>query len=132
MSNQTKKDFRLPREFAENWLEALESGEFVQGQVNLFSEVEYIDKVVEEYCCLGVAGIVCGYDKEEIRDAGVYMNHIDQAEAKYSLPGELIGTAVKGEKGYNSLVDKLIYLNDTKHYSFIDIANWIRENVEFY
>lgn len=132
METKTKKYFRLPREFAENWIKALESGKFTQGQISLFEEVEYKEGTIEEYCCLGVAGIICGYDKEELRGRGLYIDGHNQAEVKHLLPRELVGNDVEGAKDYNILIEKLINLNDACKYSFKDIANWIKENIEFY
>jgi hypothetical protein len=41
---------RLPQELKERWIEALESGKYKQGRINL--KFEYDDYF--EYCCLGV------------------------------------------------------------------------------
>ena len=53
------KNYRLPKEFAEKWLTALRSGNYVQGLGLLLSYELIDDKKVDvnkkSYCCLGVA-----------------------------------------------------------------------------
>lgn len=60
------KPFKLPRPFAEKWLEALRGGEFHQTKDQLVTWHDHMDSVVDtkyanEYCCLGVAIAMYGF-----------------------------------------------------------------------
>jgi hypothetical protein len=64
MSTETevKKHFKLPEPFFTNWLEALRSGGYDQGDEFLATEgVDEDDQYdgTYKYCCLGVAGAIC-------------------------------------------------------------------------
>lgn len=98
----------------EQWVEALESGEYKQGQRNLCYE--------DKYCCLGVACEVMGIEGEEM--AGfVYFkgNNIVLLEfEKLGLRG-MRGELASGP--YASLAS----MNDSGK-SFKEIAQFIRDN----
>lgn len=65
-----KKTFKLPKEFTEKWITALEEGNYNQGTDVLFTTEEYSfndDPVFDNksscsYCCLGVGMHIAGYD----------------------------------------------------------------------
>lgn len=110
----TTKQYQLPREFAEKWVKALRSGEYKQGQIKL--------QKGDEYCCLGVAGILCGLGDHDLLDHSLFYN---QTNAIHLLPSEIVGLASR-----NTLVGSLTTMNDSGK-SFPEIADWIEQNVEF-
>jgi hypothetical protein len=119
------KQFRLPKEFAEKWLTALRSGKYKQAVETLY------DPDVDGFCCLGVACVLeypLHYLKTETgRFGGVIEKSFKQLKFNLKkIPNELKGSAVD-----NDLVGELTSINDGG-YSFIDIANWIENNVELY
>ena len=140
MSEQ-KEQFRLPKPFAENWLTALRSGEYIQTQSTLV-----LIRETPEYCCLGVAGVICGLSNDELGGWGslgelmtetcqedfdsdeyvAYVNHEREKLLSLGLPDELLHDS----KG--SLSGELIKLNDVSGYTFPQIADWVEENVELY
>ena len=111
-----EKKFRLPKDFAIKWIEALRSGEYKQGMVSLFKN--------DSYCCMVVAGRVCGMSKENIK----INNGTFKAFNNPKVPEELITIGYT----YTPLVRKLIHLNDEEEKSFNEIADWVEQNVEFY
>ncbi len=113
------KKYKLPKEFATKWLEALRSGEYKQGQEVLCS----FTKEEVTYCCLGVAGHICGLSNEDLLNRVVF----DFELAKAKLPQQLIG-----ESFHNDLVGILTNMNDIQNQSFSEIADWIEANCEFY
>ena len=125
-----KKEFRLPREFAEKWLAALRSGDYNQGQGALYEEK------TNGYCCVGVAARI-EYPLHYLKNkSGTYGGIIFKGAQQnddhlrfnlHKIPIELHGTS-----NNNALVAKLVKLNDNQEYSFKQIANWIEKNVKFY
>lgn len=156
------KRFKLPKEFAEKWIEALESGDYKQGHSSLAStDVEWHDgeplPPIElcSFCCLGVAAKISGNSVEKL----IGVEYLYSKKAFKGIPEELITT----ESGVdNTLVWAVSQLNDgvscstyldefeTESYvfridvkqhfleedifklSFEDIVNFIKDNVEFY
>lgn len=55
--------FKLPPDFKIKWLEALRSGKFKHGKFRLYNPLD------DAYCCLGVAGILAGLSKEDMKRA---------------------------------------------------------------
>jgi hypothetical protein len=114
-----EKQYRLPKEFAENWVKALRSGEYTQGSNFMFNNF------TNTYCCLGVACEVAGHDlklktRDELKVSYISSLHYDDS----SVPTELsFDPEFQGE---------LVNMNDSGDYSFSDIADWIEENVTFY
>lgn len=63
--NKEKVKLRLPKEFAERWIEALKSGKYKQG----LSELKNTDRYGNcKYCCLGVAAELIRNDNKELPD----------------------------------------------------------------
>lgn len=115
------KIYQLPKEFAQKWIEALRSGEYVQGREKLYSSKH------GSYCCLGVCCKLVGF--EDFGEA----HYIQEGDFYYNLkripngiPTELIGTV-----GNNDLIRNLVALNDDDKYTFPEIADWIEANIEF-
>lgn len=139
-------DFKLPREFAEKWIEALESGEYKQGNGMLAIDTELGEK---QYCCLGVA---CRIVNPEIKLTNIgYPNDI-RGEMIGLLPDVLLDSSLSftlpkvlsllndNQIGVLSSFirdcDLKVILDENKlyrqgAYSFKEIAQFIRDNVEF-
>lgn len=150
--SDTTKSFKLPKEFAEKWIKALESGEYKQGSDTL---VGMAPDGKSEYCCLGVAGKICGASDEDMRGS----NYLEKGEVyciKSGIPKELL-SSVGVEFKQNELSDILSQMNDgldkpnyegfmqhypnlkfpvdmksrgIYHFSFKEIAQFIRDNIE--
>lgn len=113
--------YKLPREFGERWTAALRSGKFKQGRMSLYNKPE------KSFCCMGVAGILCGCSKGDLYGKS-YLYRID-CLPKSPIPKELL--VERSSEGI-SLSLELAKLNDTLGFSFNEIADWIEANVEFY
>lgn len=134
----SKKQFYLPKDFAERWIAALRSGNYKQGKSKLCT----IDSNnnIPTYCCLGVAGAICGIPDEEMnitffRERSPLNTGFFPADLaiKMGYPEELLLTEGQDCCGSSSncLAKKLSILNDNDE-SFLEIANWIETNIEFY
>lgn len=139
------KYYKLPKAFGEKWLDALENGEFKQGTGYLQ------DRNTLGYCCLGVA---CRIENLEanLQDFGypeVIKKHLK------NIPKELLVSYNKNKSlpyilsrlndgvsigNYGELKEAdVIFLkeptegtNKFPKHSFTEIAQFIRDNVEFY
>lgn len=155
-----KKQFKLPKEFGEKWLQALRSGEYKQGGAALKFEI-LKEEIIDEdtlpgcyYCCLGVAGKINGASEELLENELVLT-----ADFSSVIPMELIGDSDKNElvrvlTGINDGISKYTYnenftevdyvfrhgnihdhdfskLGDFK-LDFNQIADFIEDNCEFY
>lgn len=130
-----EKKFRLPKEIANEWLEALRSGNYNQTHGTLYNPN------MDAYCCLGV---ICrikyplhylksnGFNnKNNFEYAGIIEKDRNNPSClKYDL--KKIPKELKGTIKDNKLVSILTEMNDEKGYDFIEIADWIEKNVEFY
>lgn len=123
-----EKEFRLPRQITEKWLEALESGEYNQTKKMLYNSYD------NGYCCLGLLGKLCGIDNNAlennpyIQENNFYIEEIENF-IKMGYPEELVTTSHWMDK---KLPNHLANMNDDGEASFKEIAFWIRENVELY
>ena len=108
----------MPKEFAEKWLQELRSGKYKQGIEQLAKKLDFEDY---EFCCLGVACMINQKDVKLLESGFIDNNILINA---VSVPEEITGSE-------NDLVNALTKMNDCGT-SFLDIANWIEENVEFY
>ncbi len=107
---------KLPKEFKEKWIAALKSKKYDQGMFRLHKD--------NTFCCLGVACIISGINKEKIGTANV----IRPSFAKNIIPNILIS----GSGDENTSVGRLINMNDGGYEtqkSFKEIADWIEENL---
>lgn len=108
---------QLPKEFKDKWLEALRSNRYMKGSLVFYTDEEGPDR----YCILGVAGLLCGYTKEELKGHSVFGKN--SCIIKRNLPKELIGQTY--------LVRRLTKMNDSG-YTFNYIADYIERNVKTY
>lgn len=110
---------KLPAEFKAKWVAALRSGEYKQGQGELWNEQNNC------YCCLGVACVLSGVDKYSI-------NKQEFIKAEPAVPALLVG-----DPDLNPLVKILAGMNDgdtyfvgnKRLYTFPEIADYIEANL---
>lgn len=100
-------------ELKTRWIEALRSGEFKQGQKQLF------DPTYDTYCCLGV---LCKID------------NLPYANSMFEYNGKKLSLNLSND--YRNKIDmktwdenRLIIMNDDDGQSFLAIANWIEANL---
>lgn len=117
------KDIRLPKLFKKKWLIALRSGNYKQGTCNLV----YNNK----YCCLGVAGIVCGLSNEEMKGKGLFIltNNPDLGLGFTEEQIKKVPVLLRGRGSMNSIVNDLCHKNDSGTYNFSKIADYIEKNL---
>lgn len=108
----------LTREQLNTWVRDLRSGEFEQGKGALCAEKD--GKTT--YCCLGVLGKQLDLFISKIKlddDGGREVWTISAVDYEY-LPPHLVPLAVQSD---------LADMNDSGHNDFIDIAEYIEENL---
>lgn len=98
----------LPAKFRENWISALESGEYKQTT----RDFQYYTPYTDCYCATGVGAKANGYD--------------------FTPDGEAIKCEVS-DAGFQALLTRKLWwivvdMNDRDKKSFIEIAAWLREN----
>lgn len=119
MEATAEKKFRLPKEFAEKWIAALRSGKYKQTQSMLCRNA---GDDTYSYCCLGIAGKICGYTDELMNGDSVLNGR------RYTkVPQELQSIEFNPK-----LVCKVAGGMNDKGKSFEEIADWIEQNVELY
>lgn len=101
---------KLPEDFKQRWVAALRSGEYKQGNFELYNQYTGL------FCCLGVAGCVAGASLKAMDLSGVLDSRISS-----EIPAPLIG--------FNELTYELTHLNDGLGKSFSEIADWIEQNL---
>ena len=119
--------YKLPVEFKQQWINALRSGEYIQG-------IGYM-KRYDKFCCLGVAydvlhkeeensgWIIYGQTCESTKHGKSYLPDFDDYPPAVTYA--LFQSIKNPEK---SIIDHLSYMNDHGR-TFDDIANWIEENL---
>ena len=153
------KDFTLPKEFTENWLKVLRSGEYRQKDSTLIDHIEYPNdeesySIVEPKggCCLGIAMLTCNIDPLNLAGSGM------PSEVRFLLKGtDYPSVLVDNNEDDNQLVNILAHFNDGFHFeklevwekrypnttfpqrrddqditqlTFDEISDWIEKNVE--
>lgn len=156
-----EKYFKLPKEFTENWLKELRSGEYTQlaGKLVYSEEDGEEDGDIVDFsraCCLGVACVMLGGEDEIIAGGDMPFDLPDDYLKKIKYPSELLENVISSTDyrlnnvlanlndgynkiTYNSMIIQYPNLNIKKadeqeriKYSFNEIADWIEENVELY
>lgn len=150
MENSEKsKLFKLPKPFAIKWLKALRSGKYTQTDGQLLNSSDNKPTFANSgFCCLGVAGHLCGYKMIELAGAGFLLTELFSG-----VPSEL-----QGDSSNNTMVRILSSLNDgikasdkatyiesgyifrevdvnekgLLQLTFSQIADFIEDNTEFY
>ena len=114
---------KLPPKFKAKWLKALRSKEYNQGTGKLFRD--------GNHCCIGIAGRVQGLSDKAMIGHGCFST--SDTFSNWTRIQKLIPDALIGNASNNSLIRKLIRMNDgidsEKKKSFEQIANWIEQNV---
>lgn len=107
------------KDLKQKWLNALRSGEYLQGRGSLSSD--------NRHCCLGVLCDIIdpsGWSEPRI-DSSKHLHFSYKGEFdRYSLP-----PALSYDLGLADIEDSLAKLND-EGYSFQEIADHIEKNVE--
>lgn len=114
---------KLPTKFKKDWLAALRSGEYNQGQGQVCDEYERIggQKMKEPtFCCIGVGGLVCGYNKDEIGRTGILPSYLTKVPVEFR-DSDLITHLVDMNDGRGE------YKNNPQ--SFKQIADWVEINL---
>ncbi len=100
---------KLPEEFKQKFVAALRSGEYVQCRNMMFDGQG-------GHCCLGVAAVLSGVPYNELVDS-------EGIEAYNKLP-EAINNGFD-----NPTAIHLIRMNDIEQNSFLEIADYIEQNL---
>jgi len=116
------KEFKLEKEFAQKWVDALKSGKYQQGE-------GYLEDSDGQYCCLGVACRM-NHPRVDLKhkffiDASKKSKEYISKSLEKNMPALLRGIDID-----QSFVQKVSKMNDDGC-SFIQIAYWIEKNVEF-
>lgn len=124
----SEKSFEMPKEFAEKWITALRSGEYKQG-VGLLKCIEYTEDFPnreipgsETYCCLGIAGKICGAD-----DAHLVHVELPKNEEDYFAS---IGLAAALLEDSDSAISNLVYILTSLNDSFteVNLNLWLKNH----
>lgn len=105
---------KLPEDFKKKWLEALRSGEYKQGKKHLV--IANNNNKNKYYCCLGVAGKICGLGDEHMKN----FDFLTENFANCGIPEILIGEF--GEAA------ELAEMNDNGN-TFEEIADYIEKEL---
>jgi hypothetical protein len=104
---------KLPEDFKKKWIDALRSGEYKQGKNHL---VIFGNNNEPYYCCLGVAGKVCGLSDIDLR----FQDFFTQTHVN-NLPDLLFGE--------DNVPAMLAKMNDDDNMSFNKIADYIEKEL---
>lgn len=124
--------YQLPKEFAEKWIEALRNGQYKQGRDKL-AIIDNDDDDEICYCCLGVACKLKNVSDKELENNVeiAELSKLDPYEEFNDLYSDLLELGIPIQLINGNLPNELIRLNDNEKKSFIEIADWIEQNVEF-
>ena len=118
----------LSQEFVDDWADALESGDYEQGQYKLYHKNKA--NLKEDYCCLGVACVVLGVWENDIHDYSMpesqyYTNKTKRhsEDSIIEIPRMLVSSDHTGGPG--TIGDRLATCID-KGWSFSSIAKFVR------
>lgn len=120
-------DWRLPTDVKAKWLHDLRSGHYAQER-NQLAVLPYVGEdedgnTVEHsasYCCLGVAYFGSAFNKTRMPDL--------LAESGQCFPEET-GAACATMQIPPEVQEALVNLNDNQNWNFLEIADWIEENL---
>lgn len=121
---------KLDPDFKKKWVVALRSGEYKQGEE--FLAQQDVDTNEYSYCCLGVAGHLCGINEENLAEGQLFEDDFDYSD---KVPKQLQGQTMKGQHNFNPIVRVLTDMNDgvgnfkNNKQSFEQIADWIEQNL---
>lgn len=127
MQPRSGTNFRLPDDFKAKWLNDLRSGRYEQARQELVSftyeakdEHGNFEESHAAYCCLGVAYFGSSFNKTrmpslDVPDGRNFSEETEAACAVMGIPAEV--------------QEVLVNLNDEKGWNFLEIADWIKENL---
>ena len=132
VTKQHKLEYRpmLPIGFAEEWADALESGDYEQGNYHLYDTIDDGG----QYCCLGVACVLLGVKRDHIVNEGMPIAIYKQRTGEYDAEGYSIREQIRipsalqssdGEDDLASVGDALALCNDSG-WTFKSLAMFIR------
>jgi len=99
----------MKKAYKTKWLKALRSGKYPQTRKGILCNTNN-NQTPLGYCCLGCLAHACNLD-QDMMDANLSDYNCD-----------LVGLNLKAH-------NKLIELNDSAHYNFFKIADWIDKNL---
>lgn len=104
------------------WLKALRSGKYKQTRKGVLCNISVKGKPLS-YCCLGVLCEVAGIPAV-IKDFTSKCMEFDGDESYLTFKlNRQLGINLKDH-------DKLVDMNDTSHYNFKQIADWVSKNIK--
>lgn len=110
---------KLPKKFKAKWLKALRSGKFQQSRNgNLVDD--------EGYCCLGVAGVVCGVSDKRMADCAFLSRRENGIKVLKTVEKALKQPIL--DNPLDSVEAELACMNDGTR-SFKQISNWIEKHL---
>jgi hypothetical protein len=114
---------KMKKRIRDQWIGALKSGVYPQGR-SLLAKTPEGELDAERYCCLGVlCTIVAPGDRNDNKEESCFTDAKGWSGKWGTLPPYMRKlTGLTDEKA----IGKLIIMNDTKHYSFRQIAAWIK------
>ena len=129
-----KKTFRLPKPFAEKWLEALRSGEYTQYQGTLVNytadEEENIDWCSDvEACCLGVAALMCGANPRDLAGEDIPSDLDGKLLSVLEYPDELLENSMNENYNFSNI---LAALNDGMTDTYFESIKSLYPNIIFH
>lgn len=103
------------------WVEALRSGKYKQG-------VGYLRTIDEQFCCLGVLADINNEKWQKRKNEDCYFI-VDSTDKMFPEKKGALGPK------YDNFISttarsRLILMNDMGGSGFLDIADWIEENVK--
>lgn len=115
-------------ELRQQWLDALRSGDFEQGKMQLVLG----DEFHQQYCCLGVLGTLIGCARHGDNDMiapdsdftihGTLVKEYDNGAVRSIIDGLDFGTQVR-------LAEMNDGNNDLPEHNFLEIADYIETNI---
>lgn len=112
---------KLPEEFKNKWVAALQSGEYKQTTGKLGS-------VEEGFCCLGLACHISGL-KFNSRAWSIKSVQRCAGKIKKITGVSKIPSVIRGDYNENKIVKELMSMNDDDNQTFFEIGEWIKENL---
>lgn len=108
----------MKKELKDKWIAALRSGEYKQGKARLKTDDG-------GYCCLGVLADICKLDLDHELSGNFYVSigtegYPEELQGNFGLPRQL---AAMNDGVYDETNPV------SKQHSFLEIADWIENNI---
>jgi hypothetical protein len=137
-----KKEFKIPKIIGQKWVDALRSGEYIQGKTTLCMTND--DDNENTYCCLGVAAKCMGYTDQELVKHDL-LSSMDESLLGESLANQMLNldagdinrsaedilTILNDGCQLFPLLQKRFNLGDSQSLTFLEIADFIEQHFEF-